>query len=203
MQVVSVRSRKYERLVCIQRDNGSRILMYHKAAPRKSLYMIEIWPLHPLESWPWILVLRLAARIRGNLQQTHILLREIWAYFASALFQKRKTRLLLNCNLWLLTEKGKYCARGWFFSYHFLFVSKVGRAERQRNLLIFSSVRRKDFSKVKLNSWATWPPHKLMKLSDAAIAAYLCQELLNSRCALVSWMTFGLEQGKHLLSIYY
>ena len=74
--------------------------------PVKSLYMMEIWPLHPLEGWPWILVLCFTARIRGNLPQTHILLGEIWVFFfASALFKNHKTRLLLNCNLWLLTER--------------------------------------------------------------------------------------------------
>lgn len=92
-------------LVCKLWDNDRRALMSRKAESHKSLHMKEIWPLHPLESWPWILVLHLAARIRGNLPQTHILLQEIWVYFASALFQKCKTRLLLNCNLWLLTER--------------------------------------------------------------------------------------------------
>lgn len=153
-------SRQYVHQLCA--DNGKRALMYHKAEPCKSLYMIEIWPLHTLESWPWILVLCLAARIRGNLPQTHILLREICAYFASALFSKMQNKATFELQSVAIDRKGKDCAWGWFFSYHFLFVSKVGRAERQRNLLIFISVSREDFAKVKLNSWATRPPHKLM-----------------------------------------
>lgn len=149
--------RQYVQLVC-----GKRALIYHKAECCKSFYMIEIWPLHRLESWPWFLVLCLAARIRGNLPQTHILLREIWAYFASALFSKMQNKATFELQSVAIDRKGKDGAWGCFFSYRFLFVSKVGQAERQRTIAIFCSVRKEDFAKVKQNSWATCPPHELM-----------------------------------------
>lgn len=132
-------------------------LMYQKAAPCKSLYMIEIWPLHLLESWPWILVLCLAARIRGNLPQTHILLQEICAVFASALFQKRKTRLLLNCNLWLLTEREILCKGVIFFFLSFSFRVKSRSSWKAKKLTDIPFCVKKRLPEVKLNSWATWP----------------------------------------------
>lgn len=123
-------------------------------------------PFHSLEGWPWILILSLAW-IRRNLSQTHILLQEICACFAPALFKKCKTRLLLNWNLWILTEweNAVYC--GWL-SWFFLIQT---RSKWKENKLpcIHSPVGRKDFEKSSLK--LVLP--KLPKLSS--MGPWLCR----------------------------
>lgn len=186
------------RQVRMLRDNSNRALMYHKPEPCKSLHMREIWPLHPLvKSWPWILVLRSAARIRGNLPQTHILLQEIWAYFASALFQKRKKQGYFWTAISGYWQKGKILCRAVIFLLSFSFRVKSRSSWKAKKLTDtqFCETKKKDFPKVKLNSWAMWPPCKLMNVFffSSFLMLWHCHSCPFMAKRTELWMPFGLN----------
>lgn len=160
---------------------------------------MEIWPLHRLEGWPWILVLRFTARIRGNLPQTHILLGEIWvSFFLPQLYFKITKQGYFWTAISGYWQKGKILCQPDIFLLSFSFHVKSRLSWRQGNILIFRSMRRKDFPKVKLNSWVMWPPHKLILFffSSSFFARWHCPscwfmlEITELQGALNCWVAF-------------
>lgn len=104
--------------------------------------------LHAVESWPWIIVLHFATRIKGNLEQTHLASRDRRLFCLGSKTKKCKTRRLFKAQVF----------RYW-------------RREREREMLILSfllihffcvwAVGGSEATFVPLwpcrSSWAEWP----------------------------------------------
>lgn len=115
------------------------------------------------KSWPWIVVLHLATRIKGNLEQTHFASRDRGLFCLSFNSKNAKQGYFSKLQSSVIDREGECRARGWSSFFLFSFCVKSRSSWRATKLGDFHfSVT---FQKPGLIPFPKWPPCKIAELN--------------------------------------
>lgn len=180
-------------LVCLLWDNDKRALKHPKAKTHKSPHMMgekKIASCILWKSWPWIVVLHLATRIKGNLEQTHFASRDRGLFCLSFNSKNAKQGYFSKLQSPVIDREGERRARGWSSFFLFSFCVKSRSSWRATKLGDFHfSVT---FQKPGLIPFPKWPPVKLLNsiffnftfLTSLELHTGTCQDWQNLICGL-------------------